>query len=285
VRRLFANNTYTGPREAYHPECGIVSMGGPGEEGSIQQQQLQQQANPNHNNLAQVAQNQILQAAMNSASGASSSAGAATGGAPVMDLASVLAKIQSLEKEKAAMRAQLEVTTSKLSKLQESKRAEMEQMMNSTISKWLENLNTSDAGAKEQPKEGLNRLVQSGDESGVWNVIACASSNWVSNVNQIEELTTQLNEYKEKERLLSGGIFQAEGSRISNSGVVPHPGVGEKRKLDGISHGHGATSGMGNDIWSEFQTMIMATGGNIGKDYGILVSGSRGDGGGQGMPA
>jgi hypothetical protein len=30
-------------------------MGGPGEEGSIQQQQLQQQVNPNHNNLAQVA--------------------------------------------------------------------------------------------------------------------------------------------------------------------------------------------------------------------------------------
>ena len=105
-----------------------------------------------------------------------------------------------------------------------------------------------------------------GDESGVWNVIACASSNWVSNVNQIEELTTQLNEYKEKERLLSGGIFQAEESRISNSGVVPHPGVGEKRKLNDISHGHGATSGMGNDIWSEFQTMIMATGSNIRKD-------------------
>jgi hypothetical protein len=48
------------------------------------------------------------------------------------------------------MRAQLEVTTSKLSKLQESKQAEMEQMMNFTISEWLENLNTSDAGAKEQ---------------------------------------------------------------------------------------------------------------------------------------
>lgn len=63
------------------------------------------------------------------------------------------------------------------------------------------------SGAKEQLKDGLNRLVQSGDESGVWNVIACASSSWVSNVNQIETLTTQLNEYREKERLLSGGEF------------------------------------------------------------------------------
>ena len=69
-------------------------------------------------------------------------------------------------------------------------------MMNSTITKWLENLETKDAAAKEQLKEGLNRLVQQGDESGVWNVIACASSNWVHNVNQIENLTHQLNEYK-----------------------------------------------------------------------------------------
>ncbi len=50
-----------------------------------------------------------------------------------MDLASILAKIQSLEKEKSDMRSQLEVATLRLSKLQESKRAEMEQMMNSTI--------------------------------------------------------------------------------------------------------------------------------------------------------
>lgn len=209
-------------------------------------------------NLAQVAQSQIAQAAVNSA-------------APQMDLASVLAKIQSLEKEKADMRAQLEVSNAKLSKLQESKRAEMEQMMNSTISKWLESLNTSDAAAKDQLKDGLNRLVQSGDESGVWNVIACASSSWVSNVNQIEQLTTQLNEYREKERLLSGGIFQSEESRVA----VP-PVSGDKRKADGISSAHGATSGAPGDIWSEFQTMMMAGGGNAGYDAGIMVSGSRG---------
>ncbi len=216
------------------------------------------------NNLAQVAQSQIAQAAINTATQPQT-----------MDLASILAKIQSLEKEKADMRAQLETTTSKLSKLQESKRAEMEQMMNSTISKWLESLNTSDAGAKEQLKDGLNRLVQSGDESGVWNVIACASSNWVSNVNQIEQLTTQLNEYREKERLLSGGIFQAEESRVANGSAIP-PVIGDKRKADGISSAHGATSGSPGDIWSEFQTMMMAGGGNAGYDYGIMVSGSRG---------
>jgi hypothetical protein len=247
------------------------------------------------NNLAQVAQGQMMQAAMNAASaggggGGASAAHASSSGAqnqqqqhqqhqpPVMDLASILAKIQSLEKEKSDMRSQLEVATSRLSKLQESKRAEMEQMMNSTITKWLENLNPSDAGAKDQLKDGLNRLVQSGDESGVWNVIACASSNWVSNVNQIEQLTQQVNEYREKERLLSCGIFQSEESRTHqhNSALPP---VGDKRKIDGISQAHGATSGMGGDIWSEFQSMMMAGGGNMGMDYGIMVDGS-GRGGG-----
>ena len=238
---------------------------------STQAQQQQQQQQQQGQNLAQVAHGQIMQAAVNTAGSHQQQMQPP----PSMDLASVLAKIQSLEKEKADMRAQLDMTTTKLSKLQESKRSEMEQMMNSTISKWLESLNTSDAAAKDQLKDGLNRLVQSGDESGVWNVIACASSSWVSNVNQIEQLTTQLNEYQEKERLLSGGIFQSEESRISSNGAIP-PVIGDKRKADGISQAHGASSGSPGDIWSEFQTMIMAGGGNMGHDYGMLVSGSRG---------
>jgi hypothetical protein len=155
----------------------------------------------------------------------------------------------------------------------------MEQMMNSTINKWLENLSTSDPAAKDQLKDGLNRLMQSGDESGVWNVIACASSNWASNVNQIEQLTQQVNEYREKERLLSGGIFQSEGSRTSQQDSVPS--IGDKRKFDGMSDARGSSPpGTGNDIWSEFQSMVMASGGNRGMDYGLEGSGR---GGSQGL--
>ena len=165
------------------------------------------------------------------------------------------------------MRMHLETVNGKLSKLQESKRVEMEQMMNSTITKWLENLDTKDAAAKQQLREGLNRLVQQGDESGVWNVIACASSSWIHNVNQIETLTSQLNEYKEKERLLSGGIFQSEESRISTSSAIPTPmAAGEKRKYDDIGMTrNGMPEGFSDhDIWSEFQGMMMSTGGNRG---------------------
>jgi hypothetical protein len=36
---------------------------------------------------------------------------------------------------------------------------------------------------------------------------------------------------------------------------------------------------MDNNIWSEFQSMMMASGGNRGVDYGIMVAGNRGEGG------
>jgi hypothetical protein len=80
----------------------------------------------------------------------------------------------------------------RLAKLQEGKKAEMEVLMNSTISKWLEGLDTKDVAAKDQLKSGLQHLIDDGNESGVWNVIACASSSWIANVNSIEALTNEV---------------------------------------------------------------------------------------------
>jgi hypothetical protein len=67
---------------------------------------------------------------------------AATTSGSTLDMASVLAKIQSLEREKQAMAATLVSNNARLAKLQEGKKAEMEVLMNSTITKWLENLDT-----------------------------------------------------------------------------------------------------------------------------------------------
>jgi uncharacterized protein YfkK (UPF0435 family) len=80
----------------------------------------------------------------------------------------------------------------------------------------------------------------------------------VHNVDQIETLTQQLNEYKEKEKLLSGGIFQTEESRMSSAG--------DKRKYDdiGITKGGTSSNESDNSIWSEFEHMLMSSGGNRG---------------------
>lgn len=172
----------------------------------------------------------VAQHQMTSAVSAPSAGGGAT-----IDMASVLAKIQQLEREKADMKNSLDITNHRLSKFQESKRGEMEAMMNTTISKWIEQLQTKvsdeepqcrnegdahlkiaplmdemrqitlclfvptsgptgttqDAASKESLVTGLQELVKNGNESGAWNVVACASSNWVENVNKIEELTNR----------------------------------------------------------------------------------------------
>jgi predicted nucleic acid-binding Zn-ribbon protein len=170
-----------------------------------------------------------------------------------IDMASVLAKIQSLEREKQTMAATLSANNARLAKLQEGKKAEMEVLMNSTIAKWLENLETKDTAAKDQLKHGLQTLIDDGNESGVWNVIACASSNWVANVNSIESLTNEVNTYKEKEKELQGGMFTNESNRVVETD--------RKRKADDIA------SDTPRDIWSEFEHIMMKSGGNTGEVF------------------
>jgi hypothetical protein len=182
----------------------------------------------------------------------SSAAGGAVAGGNV-DMASVLAKIQSLEREKQAMAATLSSNNARLAKLQEGKKAEMEVLMNSTIAKWLENLETKDTAAKDQLKSGLQSLIDDGNESGVWNVIACASSSWAANVNSIESLTNEVNSYKEKEKELQGTIFANESNRVVETD--------RKRKADDMA------SDAPKDIWGEFESMMMKSGGNVGHLY------------------
>ena len=154
-----------------------------------------------------------------------------------IDMASVLAKIQSLEREKQTMSATLQANNTRLAKFQEGKKAEMEAVMNSTISKWLEGLDTKDDSAKQQLKSGLQTLINEGNESGVWNVIACASSNWASNVNSIESLTNEVNSYK-----------------VSNTKIDQNPESGvtsqKRRKIDTRIRGYGIFRHLGDTVFS-----------------------------------
>lgn len=208
---------------------------------------------------------------------AGTDAGVAAGiGAATIDMASVLAKIQALEREKADLHNSLAATQGRLSKLQEGKRAEMEQLMNSTINKWLEQLPTKDANSKETLRAGLEKLVKDGNESGVWEVVACASSNWQNNVNQIEALTQEVNSYREKERQLQGGLFQSEPSRFVPAGLA-----GQKRSAP---EGEGEVSGYptmgmsvgGGDMWSELESIFSREGGIRGVDYSGQQASMRG---------
>lgn len=170
------------------------------------------------------------------------------------DVSSILARIKALEEEKKMMAEKLASNDAKYAKLQEAKKAEMEAMMNNTISKWLEALETPDEKSKELLKNGLTDLVSRADENAVWNVIACASAGWAANVNRLEELQGQINDYKEKEKRWNEGAFDSESSRVDVSDLG-------KRKADDISESEG------HNIWNELENMMKEQGG--GRVFGI----------------
>lgn len=59
-----------------------------------------------------------------------------------LDMRSILDRIQNLEKERASLKAELMSKDVKLEKLTESKRSEMQQVLDSVIKKWLESIET-----------------------------------------------------------------------------------------------------------------------------------------------
>lgn len=174
----------------------------------------------------------------------------------IMDMASVLAKIQQLEREKSDMAAQLQARDQKLEKLTEGKRAEMQAMLETTISRFLADLQTKDEKTKEDLKQGLSRLAQRGDESGVWEVMACASAAHVEKVDELERLRTEVNGFRDKEKQLQGGVFASESSRMGDD-------AHGKRKADDISSS--VTDNGVPDIFDEFTKTIMAGGGISGR--------------------
>ena len=197
------------------------------------------------------------------------------GSAVNIDMASVLAKLQQVEREKQQLTASLQNANGRLTKFQEAKRVEMEEIYNNVMAKWLQHLKetkASDGEVIDTFNTGLVDLAKQGDENGVWNLIACASSNWAANVNEIEGLRTRLNGYEEKERELAkhaSGTFAVENSRIEAVPSAVGGEAGSKRKAGGISQ-------QPNDIWGDFKSMIMSQGGNLGEDYsegGIRPSG------------
>lgn len=138
-----------------------------------------------------------------------------------------------------------------MDKFTESKRAEMQTMLDSVIQKWLLNIQTKDAASKESLQLGLQNLVKKGDENGIWDVICCASAAHVATVNEMEDLRLQVNKYKENEQQLRKGVFTDESSRVESDDRV----TGKRKQVEDST----AEDTYPNDIWSEFQTIMTAT--------------------------
>ena len=85
-----------------------------------------------------------------------------------------------------------------MEKLTEGKLQEMQQSLNTVIAKWLED-SVENESVRTQFKDGMERLVKNtAEDSGVWQVVVCASAVHSRRLNEIEKLRGENEELKNK---------------------------------------------------------------------------------------
>lgn len=155
------------------------------------------------------------------------------GGKP--DISSLLQHIQSLQSAKDRMSKELEEERARVSKLQEGKREDMKKIFDTVITEWLEK-SVADEGARRTFADGMQRLItDTKEDNGVWTVAVAASALHKKQVEQIEELRTEVDKLKSE----SAGSFKSEENRKRPRAV-----------------GEGAAPyapGSGFDFWDEFE--------------------------------
>lgn len=124
------------------------------------------------------------------------------------DISSILAQVQALQGDKERLSRELEAARAENGHLKQGKREEMKKVWDTVISKWLED-SVQDEEARKQFTEGMNRIMDTTKENGVWTVACAASNLHKSQLEEIERLRTEVDTLKAG----SSGSFRDEGSR------------------------------------------------------------------------
>jgi hypothetical protein len=143
------------------------------------------------------------------------------------DISSILMQVQKLQGDHEAKDKIIESLRAELGQLKQGKREDMKKIFDTVIAKWLED-SVKDEEARRQFAQGMERIVDSTNENGVWTV-ACAASNL--HKSQLEEI----------ERL-----------RVENEGLKSAATSGFK---DEASRKRGRDEGApaANDFWGGFE--------------------------------
>ena len=128
---------------------------------------------------------------------------------PKAELTSILSQVQNLQTDREKLMKELEAAKQKVEKLTEGKRTEMKTALDTVVEKWLDD-SVADETVRTQFKEGMERLVKNtAEDSGVWQVVVCASNTYAKRLNEFERLRTDYEELKTK----MTGEFTSEASR------------------------------------------------------------------------
>lgn len=160
------------------------------------------------------------------------------------DLTSILSQVKGLEEEKSRLvqmleseRERLKEVQAKAEKMSEGKRQEMRQSLETVITNWLQDA-VQDEKVREEFKKGMGRLVEdTAEDSGVWQVVCCASNVHARRLQELEQMRTE----NEALKLRGAPEFRDEASR--------------KRGREGGEGGEAGSSSKGDpNIWLEFES-------------------------------
>jgi hypothetical protein len=164
---------------------------------------------------------------------------------PKAELTSILTQVQTLQTDREKLMKELENAKQKVEKLTEGKRAEMKTSLDTVISKWLEDSVENEA-IRSQFKDGMERLVKNtAEDSGVWQVVVCASAAHSRRLNELEKLRVEHEELKTR----MTGEFGAEASRKR----------GREETKEGSAPGAAGAGGEG-DFWAGFEDLARTKG-------------------------
>ena len=188
-------------------------------------------------------------AASIAAAGANASQNAAISSAE-SDITTLLTQMKAMEGDREKLLQQVQLLQEKISKLTEGKKQEMQKALDTVINNWLmESVN--DEQVREEFKKGMSRLVeQTAEESGVWQVVCCASNLHAQRLQEIETLRNEVNDLK-RGGAGGQGQFRDLNSRKRDFETLSNGAAGGGGVIDPVVAGGGSSDGPKN-IWEEF---------------------------------
>jgi hypothetical protein len=158
------------------------------------------------------------------------------------DTAALLQKMADQAKQIQELTNMVEKEKELTGKLTEKNRTEMKQMFDTVLKAWVEEMDAGET-AKQQFKQGLEKLSEQGDTTnGIWQVCCAASersSKDRANAAEKERMYQEIVEENNKLQRQVRGDFNTEAARI-----------GEKRQAESDPHPSGGARD--RDIWTEF---------------------------------
>jgi chromosome segregation ATPase len=158
---------------------------------------------------------------------------------PKAELTSILTQVQTLQTDREKLMKELEMAKGKVERLTEGKRQEMQQSLNTVIAKWLDD-SVENEGVRTQFKEGMERLVKNtAEDSGVWQVVVCASAAHSRRLTELEKLRGECEELKTR---VNGEFGGGLGKRAREEAAEP------------------AVPGSGADFWNGCEDLLKSKG-------------------------